>query len=282
MNNPSVSPSEMRKLTNMCDDDLEAMRAGLVPDDAPQGGGLAQFVRDLGEAFPEPSTAGLEQLHIAAIVDASRLMAENGEPVARPASKAKGPENQVSGLPKPRRQTMLQTVFATTAAKIAAGSIAVVLTFTGVAVAGVLPDSFQNAVADAAQVVGVDLPGGTDGVEDVDLGTPDSEAADIDESGIADEQQDGNVALPSEDVDADDAADADDDADDPADADDDSDDADDPADADDDSDDSDDADDAADADDDSDDVDTIEEDHDVDSDDEPAIDQVETGSGESD
>jgi hypothetical protein len=165
MSDYGVSSSEMKRLSNISDGDLDAMRAGHVPHDDPSMEGIARFVRDLGEAFPEPSTADLEDSHVAAMLQAAHLMAENGELVARPASKANGPENQASGLPKPWRETMFGKMLATNTAKVVAGAIALVLAFSGVAIAGVLPAAVQNKVADAVQNVGIDLPGGSSEVD---------------------------------------------------------------------------------------------------------------------
>jgi hypothetical protein len=160
MSDYGVSPSEMKRLSNMSDGDLDALRTGHAPDGGPQADGMAQFVCDLGEAFPEPSTAHLEGVHIAAMMQAARLLADKGELVARPASKAYGPDCQASGLPKPWRETMLGRMLAPKAAKVAAGAVALTLLFSGVAVAGVLPVPIQNTVADVVQTVGIDLPGG--------------------------------------------------------------------------------------------------------------------------
>jgi hypothetical protein len=160
MSDYGVSPSEMKRLSNMSDGDLDALRTGHAPDGDPQADGMAQFVSDLGEAFPEPSTVALEGAHIAAMVQAARLLADKGELVARPASKAYGPDCQASGLPKPWRETMLGRMLAPKAAKVAAGAVVLTLLFSGVAVAGVLPVPVQNTVADIVQTVGIDLPGG--------------------------------------------------------------------------------------------------------------------------
>lgn len=202
MNMPDVSPGEMRKLTNICDGDLEAMQAGLIPDDDPHHGAIARFVQDLDGAFPEPSTVRLQDGHILAMMEASHLMAENGEPAVRSASKAHGPENQASGLPMPRRLTMLQRVFATKAAKVAVGAAALALAFSGVAVAGVLPTRVQNAIADAAQTVGVNLPGGVDEIEAPAaelpvVETPDA-SSDTSDTVDMDDQQSDNVTPPAD------------------------------------------------------------------------------------
>lgn len=160
MTYPDVSPDEMKKLTNITESELDAMRSGQVAYSDPRLGAIAEFVNDIGDAFPEPSTTGCEEAHVAAMLHAAHLMADKGEPVARPVSKANGPVIQASGLPKPRRENLLHRVFATKGAAVVGCVTALILAFSGVAMAGALPRPVQNAVADAVRVVGVDLPGG--------------------------------------------------------------------------------------------------------------------------
>jgi len=168
----SVSPSEMKRLTDISERDLEAMRSGDVPVGDPEMARLAEFVRELGDAFPEPSTVHLEAGHVAAMLEAARLATDKGESALQPTSNAHGPAGQASGLPKSWRERVamkIGTAFATRTAKIALAAIAMVLAFSGVAVAGVLPAPVQKAVADGAAVVGVNLPGGSDEIEADDV-----------------------------------------------------------------------------------------------------------------
>jgi len=209
MSDYGVSPSEMRRLSNMSDSDLDAMRVGLGPHDDSSMDGIAQFVQDLGEAFPEPSTEDLEDVHVAAMMQVAHLMADNGELVARPASKANGPENQASGLPKPWRETImtkLRTVFATRAAKVAAGAVALTLAFSGVAVAGVLPAPVQDGVADVVATVGIDLPGGANEIEAPDVEPAEVDGVDQTDATSVDEGDVGNTDDASEAADQTDAS----------------------------------------------------------------------------
>jgi hypothetical protein len=195
MSDYDVSPSEMRRLGNISDSELDAMRDGHAPNDDQSMQGVARFVQDLGTAFPERSTADLEDAHIAAMMQVVHLMADNGEPVAKPASKASGPEDQASGLPKPWRETIMnriKTVFATRAAKVTAAAVAMLLALSGVAVAGVLPDPIQHTVADAANAVGINLPGGTDEV-DADVSDPAEVDGVVDSVDQPDQEDPSNV-----------------------------------------------------------------------------------------
>lgn len=163
MASTDVTPYEMSEFPNISDADFEALRAGQVPSDDERLGEVAAFLRDFGEVHPEPSTESLEQAHIASMMATAHLMADNGDPAVMSASKAHGPGIQVSGLPKPRRETMYDRLKAAPiAVKIGTATTAFVLAFTGIAFAGALPAPVQDAVADALAVTGADLPGGSD------------------------------------------------------------------------------------------------------------------------
>ncbi|HVF08422.1 MAG TPA: hypothetical protein VNC60_07595 [Actinomycetota bacterium] len=114
---------------------------------------LAIFVDDLLE-MPAPSP-GAEDLHVAAMMsESSHLLADKGDPVARPVSNAHGPAMQVSGLPMRRSTPMVKLLLA----KVMAPLVAVFTLMGGLAYAQVLPDPLQDAVAGAGGVVGLDLP----------------------------------------------------------------------------------------------------------------------------
>lgn len=121
-------------------------------------GEIARFLDDLDAACPEPATGHLEAAHLSSMVAAAHLLAENGDPVARPASNAHGPARQASGLPKLRRTLMNKLASMTTGVKVAIGASVLVFAFTGVAVAGVLPHAMQHAMSGAAATVGVSIP----------------------------------------------------------------------------------------------------------------------------
>lgn len=224
MDSNDVSPYEMSELLNISDGELEALCAGQVPSDDERLGNLAGFLADFAEAHPEPSTECYEEAHLAAMFQTAHLMADKGDPVAMPASKAHGPAKQASGLPQPGRETMFSKFKnAPLYLKIASSIAAFMLMFSGVAAAGALPGPVQAAVADGVAAVGIDLPGGADEatteVED-DLDDPSlvgEDPEDADANLEADEADD-DAAVPVEDE-----TDVDDDADDPSAADEDAD-----------------------------------------------------------
>jgi hypothetical protein len=105
-----------------------------------------------------PSPAA-EQAHLKTILEQAQLFVDKGEPAARPASKATGPEIQASGLPTRRRKVVLSSLFGSLTTKLAAAGVAVMMTGTGaLAATGSLPDTVQDKFALAAEVVGIDLP----------------------------------------------------------------------------------------------------------------------------
>jgi hypothetical protein len=141
----------------MDDRDIDRLLDGTTPQGDPDLAQFADVFEAMGEAYPEPSTEALAASHLAAMIQAAHLLAENGEPATRPASKADGPASRASGLPKRRRMT-LKELWATKGAKVAAIALAAVLALGGTAFAGVLPQPVQNLVATAAGTVGIALP----------------------------------------------------------------------------------------------------------------------------
>ena len=160
-----VSPDEMGMNRHDEGNELERLLEGSA-EAREQFPELAIFVDDL-QAMPSPSP-GVEDLHVAAMMsESSRLLADKGDPVARPVSNAPGPAAQVSGLPM-RRSTPMVKVMLT---KVMAPLIAVFTLMGGLAYADVLPSPVQDAVSGAAGVVGINLPDSDEGaVEDSDDG----------------------------------------------------------------------------------------------------------------
>lgn len=141
------------------DQDIDRLFAGKAPRGGdPLDPALESFVRDVRAAFTAPLPAELAGKHVAAAIEASRLAIDKGDPAARPASKAHGPADQASGLPKWRRRTVFSTLFASFTAKIAGVAIAATAATGGLAAAGVLPAPAQQAVSQAAATVGITLP----------------------------------------------------------------------------------------------------------------------------
>lgn len=90
---------------------LEQLLSGMTP----AGGGLddlGALVRSVQVAYHVVPEKAVEDRHVQHIMAASQLLADKGNPVVRPASKAHGSARQTSGLPKWRRKTVLSALFA--------------------------------------------------------------------------------------------------------------------------------------------------------------------------
>ena len=90
-----VPPDEMGIDPEIANEELEALLAGHGRD---KNLDLTRFVDDLRTTFPAnaPATAA----HLAAISNEAQLLADKGDPVARPASNAVVPVLQASRPPK--------------------------------------------------------------------------------------------------------------------------------------------------------------------------------------
>ena len=155
MSTSDVPPDEMGNDPNATDDALERMLSGQEPA-TDEWRELDGFVQDLREAVPARPLAS-EDLHVAAMVETSHLIADKGDPVVRPDSNADAPAPQVSWLPKPRRKQMKRST--RTLVRVLAPLAAVLTVMGSMAVAGALPHTVQKAVSHAAGTVGLNLPG---------------------------------------------------------------------------------------------------------------------------
>ena len=184
-----VSPDEMGTNRHDEGDELERLLEGSADarEHLPE---LAIFVDDL-QAMPAPSP-GAEDLHVVAMMsESSRLLAEKGDPVARPVSKVHGPAPQASGLPMRRSTPMVKLLLT----KVMAPLIAVFTLMGGLAYAHALPAPLQDAVSGAADVVGIDLSSDDDEADD-----PVAEVED-DETEPSDEPTDEPSDDPTDDAD---------------------------------------------------------------------------------
>ena len=154
MSTSDVPPDEMGTDPNAADDALERMLSGHEPA-TDEWRELDGFVQDLREAVPERMLAS-EDLHVAAMVETSHLIADKGDPVVRPVSNADAPAPQVSWLPKLRRKQMKRST--RTLVRVLAPLAAVLTVMGSMAVAGALPHTVQKAVSHAAGTVGLNLP----------------------------------------------------------------------------------------------------------------------------
>ena len=110
MSSDDVSPDEMGMDRHDEGDELERLLEGSAQarEHHPE---LRIFVDDV-QAMPAASPA-TEELHVAVMMsESSRLLAENGDPVARSVSKAHGPAPQASGLSMRRSTPMVKLLLA--------------------------------------------------------------------------------------------------------------------------------------------------------------------------
>ena len=211
MSGSGVPSHEMSGSTDP-DEGFERLLRGEIPG-TPEEQELGAFVEDVRAAFPtQPLLA--EEVHLVGIVETAQLSAEKGEPVMRLASKAIGRGRNASGL-KRRRVAVRVPVLRSLAARIVAGLVVLMSMFGGLAVAGALPGGFQDAVANAADGIGVDLPGGDDedAVEEESEApaTPEVETDDPEETDVeADDQGEDGDQVDAEDTDDGDQVDAED------------------------------------------------------------------------
>jgi len=132
---PSDVPPDEMGMDPSATDAFERMLSGSSADD--EWRDVAGFVQELQEAVPSSGLPS-EDLHVAAMVQTAHLL----------------------GLPKQRRKSMKRN--ASIVAKVLAPIAAVLTVFGGMAYAGALPRSVQNAVSHAAGTVGVTLPSDED------------------------------------------------------------------------------------------------------------------------
>ncbi len=159
MSPSSVPPDEMG--TRDHDEEFERLLHGSQPDGvgSPE---LTAFVDGLRTAFPT-RTPARENDHIAAMIASAHLLADNGDPVARPVSNADAPVSQVSRLPKQRSAQMKDRNLGTLALKVFAPVTVLFTLFGGVAYAGGLPDPLQKSASNVAGWVGLTIDDGDQG-----------------------------------------------------------------------------------------------------------------------
>ena len=151
-----VPPGEMGIDPDTANEELEALLTGQGRD---KNLDLTRFIDDLTTAFPAQAPAAAA--HLAAIAHEAQLLADKGDPVARPASNAVAPVLRASRLPKRRRNTMKDRK-ARIIIKIAAPVVAVFAILGLMGSAGALPRTLQHLTSHAAGFVGLDLPTGDD------------------------------------------------------------------------------------------------------------------------
>jgi hypothetical protein len=195
MSTSDVPPDEMGWDPNATDDALERMLSGQAstPDEWRE---LAGFVEDLHEAVPARPLAS-EDLHVAAMVETSHLIADDGDPVARPVSNADAPAPQVSRLPKLRRKPMNRST--RTLVRVLVPVAAVLTVMGSMAVAGALPHTVQKAVSHAAGTVGLNLPGDDESIDVPGQGDQGQNADDQGDTNNQGEDSTNNTAVTTND-----------------------------------------------------------------------------------
>jgi hypothetical protein len=148
----------VHRFWNIDDQEAERLFAGQEPEDG-RLDGVARFLTELDRACPEAFTDSLEPSHVAAMVQTSKLLAKNGATAEPQEGDAQGSFARTPAPPKWRSTGVGRNLVAHRWAAVAVFSLAALLTFGGAAYAGILPASIENAVAGAAQYVGISFPG---------------------------------------------------------------------------------------------------------------------------
>jgi hypothetical protein len=163
---------------------------------------LQRFFDDLRSAFPGQTPAAADE-HLAAMFETAHLLADKGDPVARPVSNADGPAAQVSRLPKRRGNTMTdRNYLRSRALRVLTPAVAAFAVLGAIASANALPHGAQHAASTAASWMGVDLPDGDEATADA----TDDEAPDASGDDGEDSTKDG--AVTPDDTQGDDTSDA--------------------------------------------------------------------------
>jgi len=178
-----VPPDEMGIDPEIANEELEALLAGQGRD---KNLDLTRFVDDLSTAFPASAPAAAA--HLAAIANEAQLLADKGDPVARPASNAVAPVPQASRPPKRWRNTMKDKK-ARVLIKIAAPVVALFAVLGIMGSAGALPRTLQHLTSHAAGFVGLDLPSGDDEGND---STADDQGDENDQGDVKDATDQGD------------------------------------------------------------------------------------------
>jgi hypothetical protein len=134
---------------------------------------LEAFSEGLRAAFPtRPLPA--EDEHVASMIAEAHLLADTGDPVVRPVSKADAPAAQVSWLPKQRRNRMQEERNRSKrrVVKVLAPATVFFALLGGVAWAGGLPAPLQQTASHVAGFAGLTLDDGTEG-DATEVETPD-------------------------------------------------------------------------------------------------------------
>ena len=150
--------SDMGWLKKLRDEELDQVLAGSYDGEDPALDDLAVFARDAQAALSGVPAEATRQAHLAAMTEVAEKL--EGAPVAA-GTPAVGPSRIR------RRKLLLTQRLATLTAKVAVTGLALAVT-GGLAAAGALPEPAQNALANAAEKAGFELPRANEGDETTD------------------------------------------------------------------------------------------------------------------
>jgi hypothetical protein len=186
MTPPDVPPDEMG--SHPFDDELDRMLSG-TPGTSAEADALGVFVRDLQAAFATTPTS--EDVHVAAMTEASQLLADKGDPAVMPVSNADAPATQASRLPKQRRNEVKDRNLKQILLRVLVPTFATLVIFSGMAFAGVLPGPLQGAADTVGSWVGLgdDDQGGDATVATTDDDQGESDATDDDQGDVESDDQ---------------------------------------------------------------------------------------------
>jgi hypothetical protein len=154
---PGVYQVEMKPFGKISEQELDRLFSGKAPAENSGLKDIARLVQKVQATYLTNIEPDVEATHLAGLIEMV-ILTDKGDLAARPASKVTGPHAQASGLPKPRRRFMLESLFATLAGKIAAGGIAIAMAATGAAATGHLPDQAQTGLSNAVEKIGIHIP----------------------------------------------------------------------------------------------------------------------------
>jgi hypothetical protein len=142
---------------NISDSDFDKLIAGKVSTSDPEGAELARIMAQVNSAYVSPIRPAAESKHLTAIRQANRNRPASSAPSAASTGFKSVLEPLVAFAAAFRRAGYVHLSGATAVWAVVAALFLVSAT-GGLAAAGVLPDSLQSAVSNAAASVGIDVP----------------------------------------------------------------------------------------------------------------------------
>lgn len=188
-----VYQDEMKPFGKISEQELDHLFSGKAPAGNSGLEDVSRLVQKVQSSFSTHIEPDTHTTQLAALMQLVHLT-DKGDLAVRPASKVPGPGAQVSGLPKLRRRFMLETLFASLAAKIVAGGIAIAMAAVPVAATGNLPDQMQTGISRAVENIGLDIPVGDTAAaaEKASEVAEEEEVTDVDDGGVKADPKDPN------------------------------------------------------------------------------------------